>query len=151
MCIRDRMQHLHIRYSGFASKKHIRDYFSLLLNYAYGDKANPVLSKNVPGIFQVDEDSNYDTIYRATSFLQQALFPFRVCAIDGNHRITSWLVLIFGHWKEGAVPKGTVIPLSTLCGEAKVQFYYTKFERKGLVNLPNVVSCTFVHCSYFGF
>jgi hypothetical protein len=133
-------QHLHCRFSGFNSRNKVKAYFELLLTFLYGDAGvNKLDTEDVPAYFGVLPDSDYATFYRATSFLQQALFPFRVCTIDGNHRLPSFLVIIFGGHKRGKVPVDTVINLENVCVDSNVQFYYAKYDHGGLANLPSKV------------
>jgi hypothetical protein len=145
------LQHLHCRYSGFNSRKTVRAYFELLLTYAYGDGGKKLTTADAPTYFGVLKDSDYATFYRATSFLQQALFPFRICTIDGNHRLTSFLVLIFGGHKRGDVPKNTLIHLANACVDSNVQFYYAKYERGGLTNLPSKVRSILRYTTIFDY
>ena len=109
------IQHLQCRYGGFPSRDSLKEYYELLVTFAFGDGMNELTTKDSPTYMGVDDDSDYATFFRATSFLQQALFPFRICTIDGNHRLSVWLVLAFGGHPKGEVPVDTVIDISTLC------------------------------------
>ena len=66
--------------------------------------------------------------------------------VDGNHRITMILVLMYGYGKF-KLKAETVYSLSRMAGECNVKFYFSNYERNGLDHMPLKVSAVCVEGS----
>lgn len=140
------VHHLHVRFNGFANRSSLIEYFNLLVNFkdgypndgvAGGDgkPGKKVTLESCASSYFVGVDSTYQELFHAVSCLQQSLFPFRLCVVDGNHRVTTILVLMYST-PGFTLHRPTKINLFQMASPCNLKFYFTNYDSTGMFHLP---------------
>ena len=125
------LQHLHTVTNGFARRSDVEWYYKKLLDFINFHKDLDEWNT---------EKKTYHELLLMTIQLQQSIFPFRISAIDGNHRITCIQQLLYAHSSTTyIVPQNTVINLEQLTIPATVTMWVGSYQRNDIYNIPKGV------------
>ena len=133
------LQHLNQVTNGFARKADVVWYFKKLEN---------LLGQKGPKLNVDTETCTYHELLLKCIQLQQILFPFRISALDGNHRLTFIRELLYAHnTNDLTIPENRVIFLKELTIPVNVILCVANYHMKGIINIPNDAVMVFNQCS----